>query len=151
MNNNNRIIIGCDIGGVVKNQSNDLPIFNAIESLKKLEENYKIIFISKCKDSYRLKTQEWLKKYQLDKFDTFYCLDCKDKIGIAIEQNVTIMIDDKIQVLSHFNRNDVDILKIWLCDEEKKIAGTRKFQPELFASLRLATNWNEVTEIINTI
>jgi hypothetical protein len=144
----NKITIGCDIGGVVKNQMTELPIDYAITSLKELSENedYKIIFISKCKDSYKIKSEEWLKSNGLENIQAFYCLENKEKIQIARRENVRIMIDDKIQVLSTF---DDYTLKIWLCDDHKKIEGTKKFQPDLFAKLRLALNWQQAIEIIN--
>ena len=44
-----------------------------------------------------------------------------EKVEIAAKNNVAIMIDDKIQVLSKFSD---ETLKIWLCDDEKKISGT---------------------------
>ena len=144
----NKLIIGCDIGGVVKNQMTEMPIDNAVDSVKELNEssNFKVIFISKCKDSYRIKSTEWLKLHGLDHIQPFYCLENKDKIGIARRENVRIMIDDKMQVLSMF---DAETLKIWLCDDQKKIEGTKKFQPDLFASVRHAFKWSEVNQIIN--
>ena len=146
----NKLTIGCDIGGVVKNQMTELPIDYAIDSLKELSknENYKVIFISKCKESYQLKSKGWLKSDGLDHIQAFYCLENNDKIHIARRENVRIMIDDKMQVLNTF---DDYTLKIWLCDDHKKIEGSKKFQPDLFAKVRLAIIWPEAIEIINNL
>ena len=135
------IIIGCDIGGVIRNQIDNTPIEDSIDTLKELSETSKIIFISKCKEAYLTSSQEWLKSNGLDSFQTFYCPDYKDKIAIASRENVSIMIDDKIQVLKTFND---DIFKIWFCNDSKRILGLKKYQPDIFESINLATNWKEV-------
>ncbi len=140
------IIIGCDIGGVIRNQIDNTPIEDSIDTLKKLSETSKIIFISKCKEAYLTSSQEWLKSHGLDSFQTFYCPDYKDKIIIASKENVSIMIDDKIQVLKTFNN---EIYKIWFCSDSKRILGLKKFQPEIFESINLATSWKEVAHLIN--
>ncbi len=72
-------------------------------------------------------------------------MEYNDKVQIAAAANVSIMIDDKIQVLSKFNN---DVVKIWFCEDLKKISGTQKYQPELFATFKLATSWNEILDII---
>lgn len=141
-------VIGCDIGGVVRNYQNSSPINKSVEILTELSKNYEINFISKCKDSYKESSEKWLKENGLDKFKRHYCLEYADKVQIAAQNNVSIMIDDKIQVLSKFNNN---VLKIWFCDDLKKISGTKKHQPELFETLKLATSWDEVLEIINNL
>ena len=55
------IIIGCDIGGVIRNQIDNTPIGDSINTLKELSETSKIIFISKCKEAYLTSSKEWLK------------------------------------------------------------------------------------------
>ncbi len=58
-----KLVIGCDIGGVVRNVQNSLPINNSIEILTKLSKNYVIIFISKCKETYKASSEKWLRKW----------------------------------------------------------------------------------------
>jgi len=138
-------IIGCDIGGVVKNQTDNTAIEQSIESLEELSQFNKIIFISKCKESYRAQSQEWLKSHGLDRLQAFYCLEYKEKVDIANREKVKVMIDDKIQVLKNF---DADIHKIWFCNDSKKILGLKRYQPEIFESVSLATSWKDVIRLI---
>ena len=56
------------------------------------------------------------------------------------------MIEDKIQVLKTFSD---EFMKIWLCDDEKKICGTRKHQSGLYEELNHATNWQQVIRFID--
>lgn len=141
----NRIIIASDIGGVIKDLTSENFIENSIESLTELSNSFNIIFISKCKESYQLKLKQWLLENNLNHFKCKFCLDYKDKNQIAINENVSIMIDDKIQVLSKMNDN---IIKIWFCDDNKRINGAKKFQPEIFNIIHLARNWNDVLNLI---
>ena len=54
------MIIGCDIGGVVKEMISDDPIYGAIESIKNLEINgHEVIFISKCKKNFQYTHRIW--------------------------------------------------------------------------------------------
>ena len=94
------------------------------------------------------KTPSVVKDNKLDKFPTYFCYEFGDKIGIAVDHRVAVMIDDKLQVLKTFNEN---IIKIWFCDDQKKIDGMRKYQPELLNSVRLAYNWNQVLDIIDNM
>lgn len=143
-------VIACDIGGVVKNQLNDEPIENAIESLIKLSEDKsnQVIFISKCKDSYKEKTNTWLEKYNLSHIKMYYCLEYEEKVKIATDNNVNVMIDDRMQVLRHFPSS---IIKIWLCSDRDKIKGAQKYQPDFIDSVRLAQSWREIIDLIEEI
>ena len=143
----NRIVIGCDIGGVVKNNVDDSPVEGAIQTLGELSDSFRIIFISKCNDKYRSKSEQWLREYKLDRFQAFFCTDYHEKKMIAAKENVSIMIDDRMQVLSTFNDN---ILKIWLCNDPKKIVGIQRFQPDIFAKFSHANDWREVASLIKT-
>ena len=141
----NKTVIGCDIGNVIRNNIDSLPIVKSIKIINELSVDYEIIFISKCKPNYQLKCTEWLKENGLDKFKVYFCLEYYEKVNIATQNNVSIMIDDKIQVLSKFNNLTT---KIWFCNDEKKINGTKKYQPDLFNTLKLAINWDEINNII---
>jgi hypothetical protein len=146
---NQEIIIGCDIGGVVRDNY-DKPINHSIETLREIslnDQKYKLIFISKCKDHQRILANKWLKMESMDHVPIFFCYDYKEKLNIALRENVSIMIDDRIQVLSLFSEHP-RIMKIWFCQEEKKINGTKKYQPDLFDSLTLARNWSQVAYFI---
>ncbi len=144
------MIIGCDIGGVIKNLINDEPIENAIESLFQLRDaGHTIIFISKCGASYAEHTMEWLKIHKLDEFKIVFCEDYAGKVGLAKQLNVTMMIDDKMTVLKHF---PVEIFtRVWFCTESKNIAGAKKFDPEFYNSVSLIQNWCEVIELIESM
>jgi uncharacterized HAD superfamily protein len=140
------MIIACDIGGVVKNLTTDDAIDDAIVSVLKLAEKNTIIFISKCKKLYEEKTKLWLIANKLDHFKIYFCEDYEGKIKIAEKEKVEIMIDDKIQVLVTFPKS---ILKIWFCNDQQKINGTIKYQPDFFASVSIAKNWCDVMEILD--
>ncbi|UJR18530.1 hypothetical protein I4U23_005436 [Adineta vaga] len=143
-------VIACDIGGVIKNNVNDEPIEDSVESIIKLSENpsNRIIFISKCNDKYKQKSIMWLEKYNLSHIQKYDCLEYDEKITIANDNKVNIMIDDRIQVLRTFPSS---IIKIWFCSDSKKIEGARKFQPDFLDSVRLARNWKEAVELIEEI
>ena len=143
-------VIACDIGGVVKNHLTDEPIEGAVESLIKLSENPSnvVIFISKCKDSYKPKTTMWLEKHNLSHIKLFYCLEYGEKVPIAKDNSVDVMIDDRMQVLQCFPSS---IIKIWFCSDPKKIEGARKFQPDFINSVRIAGNWTEVIQLLEEI
>ena len=145
----NQIIIGCDIGGVVRDNITNLQVPDSLESINRLiEENYKIIFISKCKALYEEKSKMWLKDNDLSDLEAFFCINYNQKLAIALNQKVSIIIDDRIQVLATFINNH-DLLRIWFCDDDQKINGTKKYQPELYQTMRLARNWPQVVNIIN--
>lgn len=141
------MIIACDIGGVIKNLINDEPIDDAIAGIKQLSLKHTIIFISKCKDNYAIKTTEWLKKHQLDSFSIYYCEEYKDKIIIANKYKVEVMIDDKLQVLSTFPNH---IKCLWFCSDIKKIQGTKKHQPHLLQFIQIVHTWDDIVRTIDT-
>ena len=95
--------IGCDIGGVIKNQQTDDPIEDAVESLIKLSDTASntVVFISKCKDSYKEKSNLWLREHNLSHIRTYYCVEYGDKVQIALDNKVNIMIDDRMQGAAH--------------------------------------------------
>lgn len=143
-------VIACDIGGVIKDHRTDEPIENALESIAQLSENpsNRVIFISKCKDNFKEKSIEWMKMHNLSHIPTYYCLEYGDKVQIAHDHHVNIMIDDRMNVLSTFPPS---IVKIWFCSDTKKIEGAKKFQPDYVSSVRLARNWPEVVELVEQI
>ena len=141
--------IGCDIGGVIKQMTNDQPISGAIAGLNQLFQlGHSVILISKCKETYRNQIDDWLKSQNLTYIPVRYCGEYADKVNIAKELKLEVMIDDKMQVLSSFSDQ---FLKIWLCDEEKKISGAKKYQPDLFKTLRLAKNWEQILVILSQL
>ncbi|CAF4027135.1 unnamed protein product [Adineta steineri] len=143
-------VIACDIGGVIKDHRTDEPVENAIESIIQLSQDpsNRLIFISKCKDNFKNKSNEWLKKHNLSHIDTYYCIEYGEKVQIAHDHHVNIMIDDRMNVLSTFPPS---IIKIWFCSDMKKIEGAKKFQPDFVDSVRLARNWHEVIELVEQI
>jgi 3-phosphoglycerate kinase len=139
------MIIGCDIGGVVKEMNSDNSIKNSIESIKLLEEKgYKIIFISKCGENFQKSIIEWLKQNQLNN-KIYFCKEYSQKCALCIENKVNYMIDDKLQV---FREIPNSIKKIWLCDDEKKINGAKKFQPNELLNVSICSDWNEIVDLI---
>ena len=139
------MIVACDIGGVVRNIATGDPVVGALEGLAELSTSCSVIFISKCGQSFQQTSAIWLAENGLGSTPTHFYEKNEDKIKIAKDLGVNVMIDDRIQVLRTFPEA---ITKIWYCEEEKKIAGTRKHQPELFESLQLARTWEEVVEIV---
>ncbi|CAF4398097.1 unnamed protein product, partial [Adineta steineri] len=71
-----------------------------------------------------------------------------EKVQIAHDHHVNVMIDDRMNVLSTFPSS---IIKIWFCSDMKKIEGAKKFQPDFVDSVRLARNWHEVIELVEQI
>lgn len=141
------MIIGSDIGGVIKNLLTDNPIDNSIECINKLAKTNTLILISKCKETYKEHTIKWLEKVNLNHIKTFFCEEYEDKIKIANDNNISIMIDDKMQVLNKFPDT---ILKIWFCNDNNKILGAKRFQPDFFNSVKIAKNWNDIMAIITS-
>ena len=150
MSNPSITTIGCDIGGVIKNQQNDEPIANAVESILTLSENVSntVLFISKCKDSYKEKSNLWLREHNLSHIKTFYCLEYGEKFQIALDNKVRVMIDDRMQVLRTFPSS---IIKIWFCTDSRNIEGAKKHQPDFVDSVRIARNWNDILALIDEI
>ena len=139
------MIIGCDIGGVVKEMTSDEPISNSIQTIKKLESlGHQVIFISKCKDNFRLVLTQWLKSNSLNN-QVFFCNEYSEKCAICVRLKVNYMIDDKLQV---FKEIPDSIKKIWLTSDEKKISGAYKFQPEEVSKVNICSDWNDIFEVI---
>ncbi len=140
------MIIGCDIGGVVKEMTSDSPIENSIQTIKELEsKGHKVIFISKCKDNFKQIINQWMKDNSLDKNQIYFCNEYSEKCAICIKLNVNHMIDDKLQV---FKDIPDYINKIWLTSDDKKISGAYKFQPDEVSKVKICRDWNEIKEII---
>lgn len=140
------MIIGCDIGGVVKELTTDNPINGAIDAIKNLEQNgHTIIFISKCKKNFQQILSEWLQNNGLIN-KVYFCEEYKEKCAICVKQNVNYMIDDKLQVFRDIPNT---INKIWLCDNINKINGAYKYQPEEVKKVNICSDWNNILCLIN--
>lgn len=139
------MIIGCDIGGVVKEMISDIPIQNSIESIRQLEElGHQVIFISKCGEKFQKTILDWLEHNEL-KNKIYFCNEYAEKCAICIKLKVNFMIDDKLQV---FREIPNTIKKIWLCDDIKKISGAKKFQPDEVTNVSICSDWNEIYNLI---
>lgn len=139
------ITVACDIGGVVRDLATGEPVLGALEGLAQLASGHRLIFISKCGQSYKERSLAWLAERGLSGIPIYFCEEDEDKVKIARDQGVAVMVDDRIQVLRTFPHS---VTKIWLCSDEKKIAGTIKHQRELFQSLELARTWPHVMDIV---
>ncbi len=141
------MIIGCDIGGVVKEMISDEPIPDSIQTIRELEIlGHQIIFISKCKDNFRIVLSEWLKSNGLNN-QVFFCSEYSEKCAICIQLNVNFMIDDKLQVFKEIPNT---ITKLWLTSDEKKISGAKKFQPDELSKVSVCRDWTEIKNIISS-
>eukprot|EP01118_Nematostelium_gracile_P002602 TRINITY_DN1283_c0_g1_i1.p1 TRINITY_DN1283_c0_g1~~TRINITY_DN1283_c0_g1_i1.p1 ORF type:complete len:155 (-),score=29.89 TRINITY_DN1283_c0_g1_i1:80-544(-) len=139
--------VGCDIGGVIRDMRTEEPIENAVDCVKRIAFNCPFVFISKCKKDFQEKTNVFLKQIGLDSFTIIYCESGKDKVNLARQANVTIMIDDKIQVLRCFPDTTQ---KIWFCNDEKRISGLKKYEPELFAKLIVMRDWMQLEDYLRS-
>lgn len=140
-------IIGCDIGGVVRDLQSGDVMEDAKESINEIIKiGHSIYFISKCKDAMEINIREWLKKEKLDNIPIFFCKEYGEKVTIGKQLKINMMIDDKTQVLSLFGNH---IKKIWFCTEYQKISGVKKHQPDIFNSVKLVNSWNDIVEYIN--
>ncbi len=140
------VVIGCDIGGVVRDLVTEEAIRDSIETLEGLDKlNFKIIFISQCKESYKSFCQRWLAAHGLNIYECFYCAHFSEKNEIALQNNVAVMVDDHMGVLDSL---DEGIFKIWFCDDSKRIGDVKQCQPMDFASVQLARDWKQVDELI---
>ena len=117
--------IAFDLGGVVFSSSNDTNIFSrnyldtaltpgifdVIHELSK-EPNYKLIVVSKAFPNNARKSKELLKKYGLDNYfnSIIFCETREAKFPICKAMNVNVMIDDREDVLRHFDRSIKTIL-----------------------------------------
>lgn len=140
-------IIGCDIGGVLRDTITEEVIEGAIESINILSKDYEIVLISKCKDSYKEKSIDWLKKNNLSHLRTCYCETYEEKAAIAKKEKISYMIDDKITVLTNMNELK-NVTKIWFCNDDQKINGTKKFNPTVFDNMTLLRTWSDVVNFI---
>lgn len=139
------MIYGIDVGGVVKNQVTGLPIDGAIETLLRLiASGHTVIFISKCGASYMTTTIDWLNMHNLSHIPIYFCQTYPEKVLLAEQHGIQIMIDDKVTVLKHFSPETYKL--VWFCNEEKNIVGLKKHDPEMFHSLRLIRCWSEFDE-----
>lgn len=140
-------VIACDIGGVIRDQATDAPIENGVEALISLSEDVTntVILISKCKDHYKQKSTLWLEENNLSHLRVFYCLEYGEKVKLAHDNQVNVMIDDRMQVLSTFPPS---ITKIWFCSDPKKIQGAQRYQPDFVNAVRIARNWTDVLQVI---
>lgn len=140
------MIIGCDIGGVVKEMISDDPIYGAIETIKNLEKNgHEVIFISKCKKNFQQILSAWLKNNNLPN-KVYFCEEYSEKCAICINLKVNYMIDDKLQV---FKEIPESINKIWLCNDYNKINGAKKYQPDEVNKVNICNNWTEISNLIS--
>jgi len=137
--------IGCDIGGVVRDLATGEPVAGALDGLAQLRSVHHVCFISKCGQNFKELSLSWLADRGLAGVPIHFCEADEGKAAIAQEQGIDIMIDDRIQVLRCYPDS---ITKIWLCNEDKKIAGTRKHQPELFQALQLARTWQDIISVV---
>ena len=126
--------IAFDLGGVIFASSNDTNIFtkNYLETaltpgiydvIRELsqDETHKLIIVSKAYPNNARKSREILKLYGLDDYfnSIIFCEKRESKFPICQAMNVDVMIDDREDVLSHFDSSIKTIL----------------FQPELTNSL----------------
>ncbi len=142
-----KLIIGCDIGGVVMKLGVEEAIDGALEGINQLiKYGHTVIFISKCGEKFKNITLGWLKQVSMDHIPIFFCRTYDGKIPIAKAQKLDVMIDDRIQVLQTFTP---EIRCLWFSDEEKDILETEKSQPELFERLVIVKNWDHILDVLN--
>lgn len=79
------------------------PVADAIETIKELSERYKLVIISRRMIYSRIFALKWLKKYNVLEYiprqSVFFSLTDKAKNTIAKKIEVSVFIDDKIEVL----------------------------------------------------
>jgi uncharacterized HAD superfamily protein len=140
------MLIACDIGGVVRDLSTGNLINDAVTSITKIMEKHRLIFISKCGQKYRHEITGWLIEHGLHHIPIFFCDDCKDKVEIALGNKVDIMIDDKLKVLNEFSKK---VKLLWFCNDNKKISGAKKYQPNIFEKVILMESWENILEFLD--
>ncbi len=139
------MIIGCDIGGVVKDMLSNEAIIDSIKSIKEFETfGHEVIFISKCKDGFRQIIKKWLKDNDLNN-SIYFCNEYSEKKDLCIKYKVNVMIDDKLQV---FKEIPDSIKKFWFCNDYKKINSALKFQTDEFYKVVICKNWLDVIKNI---
>lgn len=142
------VVIGCDIGGVVRNNVTGEPILNSRRAIRAVvKAGHQVVFISKCKENYAERSRQWLLENKLDEYPLHFCLDYAEKVPIGQLLGIQVMIDDKSQVLNHFP-NDGSVLKLWFCGDSQKVSGMYKFTPEFFDTTRHVTSWEQIYSII---
>ena len=125
--------------------TSDLPISNSIESIRQLEEQgHQIIFISKCGETFQKTILNWLENYHLGN-KIYFCNEYSEKCALCIRLQVNFMIDDKLQV---FREIPNTIKKIWLCSDNKKILGAKKYQSDEVSNVIICSDWNAIYNII---
>jgi hypothetical protein len=139
------MIIGCDLGGVVKEMFSNEPILDAIKTIKEFEIfGHEVIFISKCKEGLRENIIKWLKDKELNN-KIFFCSEYSEKCDICIKYKVNVMIDDKLQV---FKEIPDSIKKFWFCSDYKKINYALKNQTDEFYKVVICKNWIDILKNI---
>jgi len=142
-------LIGCDIGGVVKDMTSNAPIEGALESLRSLQKlGFQIVFISKCKTSFRSVIKEWLLDQGLDKLPIHFCEEYADKAILVKRLGLHYMIDDKLQVFKDIPDN---IMKLWLCNDDRKIDGARQFQSSQIDRVHVCRSWSELCSVLGGV
>ena len=110
--------IAFDLGGVIFSCDNNIfsnryleteltpGIFDVIVKLSKIE-HVKLVIISKAFPTNAKKSKEILKLYGLDDYfnSIIFCEDNISKAAIAKSMGVNVMIDDKKEVLDHFEKS----------------------------------------------
>ena len=139
-------IIGCDIGGVVRDLGSGLIKDNAAAAIASImERGDEIHFISKCKPAMEVTIKNWLQVHSLDHVSIHFCRDTGDKLEIGNELKINVMIDDKSVVLSAFPDT---VRKIWFNPEKAKVDGAKKYQPDFLSSVNVVLSWWEVEGVV---
>ena len=139
-----RIHIGCDIGNVLRDNTTGESIDGSVESIRTLSSEYNVVLISKCKNSYKQKSLDWLESNELMYLEKHFVLNDSDKANVDVD--ISYMIDDKIKVLLTFPDS---VKKIWFCNDWKKINGARKYNPEWFDEVTLCHTWDDIVDTIH--
>lgn len=140
-----QITVACDIGGVVRDLATGEAVAGALDGLAELASSHRLIFISKCGPGFKELILSWLAARDFSAIPIFFCEEDEQKVNIARDQGVAVMVDDRIQVLRTFPES---VTKVWLCSDEKKIAGTIKHQRELFETFQHARTWPDVMHFV---
>lgn len=136
--------IGCDIGNVLRHNVSGESVDGAVEGVNDLLESYEVVLISKCKESYKQRSLDWLEANNLSHLERHFVLEDHQKA--ELDSGVSYMIDDKIKVLLTFGD---DVKKIWFTNDWKKINGARKYNPEWLEKVEICHTWNEIIDAIN--
>ena len=114
-------------------------VSNVISSLKSMGHDIVIITArsSNVKDcNTTLETLNYLHEYNID-FDKLI-LDCSDKVKVAKEEKVDIMIDDNFEICKKMKCNNIACLMF-----ENDV--NKKFKDDM---IKRVSNWEEVYDII---